>query len=147
MGIVFVFVLSVPMCILEWMFIFSCFKKMRMIKILKAHNVYDDALVDFPTAVPFLNDYIRLGNNYILGKNSYYIYGYKDVCRVYKNIVTTEFYGAVNSTSTDVTLCAIDNSGKKIHLCNLANISDEDLIKCIEFMLHKNPEIAIGYKS
>ena len=57
-----------------------------MIKFLNAHDIYNEAILDFSTARPFLDDHVRFGNKYVFGKHSYTILRYTDISKVYQFI-------------------------------------------------------------
>ena len=123
----------------------------EMINFLKNNNIYAEAVFDFSSAIPFLNDRIRLGNRYIFGRNFCVVLRYSDIHRIY------QYVRRVHLTERNRELHAVDNSGKVWSLCKLKvhseflpmknKISDKELIEVLSFMLYKNRKIVIGHQS
>ncbi len=117
--------------------IFELFSEYRkMIKILKSNGIYDEAVDDFSTAQPFMDDRIRLGDKYIFGKHYCTILRYTDISRVYQYIY-------IGKSIAQRELHAVDTFG---HIWVLCKLGDDRLLDVLDFMLYKNPQIAIGYE-
>lgn len=126
---------SVPLPFLDF---FECKK---MLKFLKSRKLYTEAVLDFSDAQSNLTDCIRLGKKYVFGKNHCVILRYTDISRVYQYVLKGRFMEIRRE------LHAVDNSGKVWHLCELGIVPELDLLGVLDFMVYKNPTIAIGYKS
>ena len=121
----------------------------EMLSFLKANNIYNEAVSDFTRAVPFLDDRIHLSSKYVFSRASCAILRYTDISRVY------QYVHNVNFIERNRELHAVDNSGKIWVLCKLEThrafqsrynkILDAKLVDVLDFMLYKNPQIAIGY--
>ena len=117
---------------------------------LKKNGLYNEALSDFPKALPFLDDSIRLGDKYIFVKRSHRAYRYTEITRIYqhvKNVNGIEDSRELNAVDTSVrefTLCRLNihRAGKSQHNDRL----DTQLSEAVSFMLSKKPTIAVGYR-
>lgn len=118
-----------------------------MIKFLKSNSMYDEAIADFSTAQPFLDDHIRLGSKYAFGKHYCAVLKYTDIVKIYQRVRKDIL------VELDRELCVVDKSGNVWSLCKLdthiiftpkANeASDKKLIEIFSFMLRKNNKIVL----
>ena len=122
-----------------------------MLRFLRERDIYDEAVYDFYSSLPFMNDHIRLGNEFVFGRNYCVILRYSDIRRVY------QYTFKLNFVETNRELHAVDLHGKVWRLCELEvhrmfsarknELLDEQAAKVLSLMLRKNPRIAIGYRS
>lgn len=121
-----------------------------MLAFLKENDLYNGAVYDFYGAHSILGDNIRLGDEYVFGKNLCTILRYTDICRLYQYVYELNF------VEWHRELHAVDIQGKVWRLCELKlhsmfrtrknEIADQALTKVLSLMLSKNPMIAIGYR-
>lgn len=132
------FILSVGL-FLGWAAFTPFLEDRKMINFLKDNGIYNDAVYDFSSAQPFLNDRIRLGSKYVFGKRCCSVLRYTDICRLF--LYTVE----ANDIERSKQLRAVDNSGKVWRLCALdLHIENEPgLAEVLDFMSHKNSRIVV----
>ena len=111
----------------------------RMINFLKRNGLYQEAVYDFVSAKPFMNDRMRMGDKYIFCRRKCVILRYSDIRRVYHN---SDFE---RGQETSRTLNAIDTSGNVWFLCDLETNTDNQpgLREALDFMTSKNNLITI----
>ena len=132
------FILSVGL-FLGWAAFTPFLEDRKVINFLKDNGIYDDAVCDFSSAQPFLNDRIRLGSKYIFGKRCCTVLRYTDICKLF--LYTVE----ANDIERSKQLRAVDSSGKVWRLCALdVHIEKEpELADVLDFMLRKNSRIVV----
>ena len=62
----------------------------KMMKFLKESNIYGEAVIDFASAQPFLEDKIRIGSKYVFGRKCYAVLRYTDIVKLYQGIHTSK---------------------------------------------------------
>ena len=111
----------------------------RMINFLRDNGIYQEAVTDFTSAKPFMNDRLRMGDKYIFCKRKCVILRYFDIRKVVQD------YRFENGQETSRTLNAVDTSGNVWFLCDLKTNTDNQpgLKEALDFMLSKNNLITI----
>ena len=132
------FILSVGL-FLGWGAFTPFLEDRKVINFLKDNGIYNDAVYDFSSAQPFLNDRMRLGSKYVFGKRCCSVLRYTDICRLF--LYTVE----ANDIERSKQLRAVDNSGKVWRLCALdLHIEKEPgLAEVLDFMSRKNSRIVV----
>ena len=119
-GSIFAFLLALFIGLLFGLAVFVPLLDYReMINFLKDNNIYTEAVIDFSSALPFLNDHIRLGSKYVFGRNFCAVLRYTDIHRIY------QYVRSLNLTERNRELHAVDNSGKIWSLCKLNKGKDK----------------------
>ena len=113
----------------------------RMINFLKNNGLYQEAIDDFVSAKPFMNDRMRMGDKYIFCRRKYVILRYYDISRVFQD------YNLENGLKTSRTLNAVDIYGNVWFLCNLETNTDNQpgLKEAVDFMTSRNSGITIDF--
>lgn len=114
----------------------------KMYQELEESGEIQRVLADFETALPLVNDYVRLGQFYIFGKGKSLIVRYGEIRQVYQHITRRSF------VESERYLKYVDNNGKVKDLCNLQlrGKSDEDVMRIMAVIKAKNPNVKLGYK-
>ena len=113
----------------------------RMINFLRNNGIYQEAISDFTSAKPFMNDRMRMGDKYIFCRRKYVILRYYDISRVFQD------YNLENGLKTSRTLNAVDIYGNVWFLCNLETNTDNQpgLKEAVDFMTSRNSGITIDF--
>ena len=121
------------------------------LEFLKTRNLYNAAVADFSSAKSFMDDRIRLGEEFIFGRYCCSVLRYKDIVRLYQHVLK------VNSSEAGRELIAIDVYGNTWSLCKIQTHKefdffgdnkaiDQSLLEVVNLILSKNNAIAIGYQ-
>ena len=121
------------------LFPFRNYKK--MINFLRNNGIYQEAISDFISAKPFMNDRIRMGNKYIFCGRQCVILRYYDICKLSQDSYETEAGERSRSLKAD------DISGNVWYLCALKLNTDNQpgLKEAVDFTLSKNSRIVIDF--
>ena len=113
----------------------------RMINFLRDNGIYQEAVTDFTSAKPFMNDRMRMGDKYLFCKKKCVILRYYDISKVFQE----HDFEIENRREIGRTLNAIDVYGNVWFLCNLETNTDNQpgLKEALDFMLSKNNLITI----
>ena len=124
---------------LGWAAFIPFLEDRKVINFLKDNGIYYDAVYDFSSAQPFLNERVRLGSKYIFGKRCCTVLRYTDICKLF--LYTVE----ANDIERSKQLRAVDSSGKVWRLCALdVHIEKEPgLAEVLDVMSHKNSRIVV----
>ena len=120
----------------------GCFWRRRVADQILTGRITEEILRDFAASHPMFDGELRVGNQYLFGKNSGAAVAYGDICRVYENIQKTAFL------ETNRNLMYKDASGKASSLCKLPlkGKAAEDVLKVMIFIRTKNPVVRLGYQ-
>lgn len=119
---------------------FSPFRNYRkMINFLNNNGMYQEAINDFVSAKPFMNDRMRMGNKYVFGRRQCTILRYYDICKVSQVSYGTE------AGERSRSLKAVDTSGNAWYFCALKLNTDNQpgLKEALDFIISKNSRIII----
>ena len=113
----------------------------RMINFLRNNGIYQEAINDFVSAKPFMNDRVRMGDKYIFCRRKCVILRYYDISKVVQD------YHIENGLETNRTLNAVDIYGNVWFLCNLETNTDNQpgLKEAVDFMTSRNSGITIDF--
>ena len=111
----------------------------RMINFLRDNGIYQEAINDFVSAKPFMNDRMRMGDKYLFCKRQCVILRYYDISRVFQD------YETERGREISRSLNAADISGNVWFLCNLETNTDNQpgLKEALDFMTSKNNLITV----
>ena len=135
-----VLLLSLSVGLLGMYLSFYPFRNYRkMINFLNNNGMYQEAISDFTSAKPFMNDRMRMGNKYVFGKRQCVILRYYDICKISQASYGTE------AGERNRSLKAVDTSGNAWYFCALTPDTDNQpgLKEALDFMLSKNNLITI----
>ena len=119
----------------------SCFWRRKVAEQTLMGAITEEITRDFSASQPMFEGELRVGNQYLFGKNSGAVVAYGHISRVYENIQKTAFL------ETNRNLMYKDASGKARSLCKLPlkGRAAEDVMKVMIFIRTKNPGVRLGY--
>lgn len=113
----------------------------KSVKFYEDKGMLDDVIYEFNNGIQLADDYIRMGNRFILGRKSATITEYSEISQVY------EYVHRTNLVVDKRLLKAKSPAGEEFILCKLpaAGIAKEEMLHIFVVIKAKNNKVRFGY--
>lgn len=126
----------------SWKSIADIVRMNDQIKAWEENGRLDRVLQEFATGKQFLNDKLRMGPTYIIGKKSGGVYTYGEIRKIYQYVHKTNFAEDQRELRAELT------DGKTRMICKLPlrGKGDAETMQIVALVKAMNPNVHIGYR-